>query len=399
MNPEAPFPRPLTAPRAFAVMTKPTGAICNLDCSYCYFLEKEALYPDSNFRMSEEILAIYIKQLLESQESPECTLVWQGGEPTLMGLEFFKKIMDLVSKYRPTGMQVFHSIQTNGVLLDEEWCKFFRENGFLVGISIDGPDWMHDQYRVNKAGKATHAQVVKALELLKSHQVEFNLLTVVSQSNQDHPLELYRYFRDELVANYIQFIPLVEQRNNLLTARSVDPKKWGSFLISIYDEWIAKDVGKVFVQLFEVSLGIWLGKPSSLCLFSQECGNGLALEHNGDLYSCDHFVEPAHLLGNIKESHMLTLVASDKQREFGRAKRTTLPQYCLDCEVRFACNGECPKNRFARTPIGESGLNYLCVGYRDFFNHIDPTMKKMAQLLMDGRFVDEIITKGAQTSS
>jgi uncharacterized protein len=393
MDPSAPFPRPMTAPNAFSVMTKPTGAICNLDCTYCYFLEKEQLYPGSQFRMDHVTTEIYVKQLLESQNGPECSLVWQGGEPTLMGLDFFKNVMALVEQYKPEKMQVFHSIQTNGTLLDDEWCEFFASNNFLVGISIDGPEKLHDTYRVNKAGKATHAQVLKAINLLKKHKVEFNILTVVNKSNQSHPLDVYRYFRDVLDASYIQFIPLVETRNSTLAERSVDPKAWGEFLITIYDEWLGNDVGKVFVQIFEVALGIWLGKPSSLCLFAEECGNGLALEHNGDLYSCDHFVDPKYLLGNIKEKHILELVASDKQREFGRNKRTTLPNQCLNCEVKFACNGECPKNRIISTSDGEFGLNYLCVGYRNFFNHIDSSMKEMADLLISGKYVDQIMEK------
>jgi uncharacterized protein len=391
VDPSAPFPRPLTAPNAFSVMTKPTGAICNLDCKYCYFLEKEALYPGSNFHMDYSTTEIYIKQLLESQNGNECTLVWQGGEPTLMGLDFFKTVLNLVERYRPQNMRVFHSIQTNGTLLDEDWCEFFAENQFLVGISIDGPATLHDSYRVNKSGKQTHSQVVKAIKLLKQHNVEFNLLAVVSKSNQDYPLDVYRHFRDELDATYIQFIPLVETRNAILTERSVNSRKWGDFLIQVYDEWLSRDVGKVFIQIFEVALGIWLGKPSSLCIFAEECGNGLALEHNGDLYSCDHFVEPKHLIGNIKERHILELVSSDKQRAFGKNKRTSLPSQCINCEVKFACNGECPKNRIISTTDGQAGLNYLCDGYRRFFNYIDPSMKQMVDLLVSGKFVDEIM--------
>lgn len=399
MDPSSPFTRPITAPSSFALMTKPTGAICNLDCSYCYFLEKEQLYPGSDFRMSDETLEQYIKQLIESQVGTECTLVWQGGEPTIMGLSFFEKTLKLVEKYQRPGMKIYHSIQTNGTLLDDEWCTFFSSNNFLVGISIDGPEILHNQYRVNKSGRETFHQVVAAIDLLRKHRVEFNVLSVVSKANEKYPLDVYRFFRDELSANFIQFIPLVERRENLLIDRSVNPDEWGKFLITIFDEWVKNDVGKVFVQIFEVSLGIWLGKPSSLCLFAEECGNGLALEHNGDLYSCDHFVEPQYLLGNIHKDHMLTLVASEKQREFGRAKSLTLPNYCLNCEVKFACNGECPKNRFVNTPDGETGLNFLCSGYRSFFNHIDSDMKLMANLFRSGRFVDEIIGIKNQTSS
>jgi uncharacterized protein len=390
-----------TAPAAFHVLAKPTGATCNLDCAYCFFLSKELLYPGSKFRMPNDLLDAYIRQLIESQRAPEVTIAWQGGEPTLMGLAFFRRAVEYAEKYRKPGTVIAHTLQTNGTLLDDEWCAFFREHRFLIGLSLDGPREMHDTYRVDKGGKPTFDKVVRAARLLQHHQVDVNILTTVNTANADHPLEVYRFLRDEVGAQFIQLIPIVErinangltllQEGDTVTERSVTATQWGSFLITIFDEWVRRDVGRVFVQMFDAALAAWAGEPPGLCIFAETCGNALAIEHNGDLYSCDHFVEPKHLLGNIKQLPMLDMVASDQQRAFGMAKRDTLPRYCRECEVRFACHGECPKNRFIRTPDGEPGLNYLCAGYKAFFTHVDQPMKIMAQLLRRNRAPAEIM--------
>jgi uncharacterized protein len=415
-TPAAPKVWPRNAPSSFHLMAKPTGAICNLDCKYCFFLSKDTLYPGSNFRMTDDVLEAYIRQVIESQASPHVTIAWQGGEPTLMGLDFFRRASALARKYLRRGTTLEHTIQTNGTLLNDEWCEFLRENAFLVGLSIDGPQAMHDTYRVNKAGDPTFSHVVRAARLMQRHKVEFNILCTVHDANVSQPLEVYRFFRDELGTPYLQFIPIVEratpetiqianagwgdnnhqrplytQVGSVVTERTVKPELWGEFLIRIFDEWVAHDVGTVFIQLFESALAAWMGLPASLCIFAETCGNALALEHNGDLYSCDHFVEPRFRLGNIKEQHLLQLVASDRQRAFGNAKRDTLPRYCRECEVRFACNGECPRNRFLYTPDGEAGLNYLCAGYKAFFRHIDRPMKIMAHLLRRGKDAADVM--------
>jgi uncharacterized protein len=389
---------PLTAKSPFHVLSKPAGPICNLDCEYCFFLSKESLYPNDRFRMSDEVLDSYIRQLLSSQPGPEVTIAWQGGEPTLMGVNFFRRALAIAEHYKRPDQMLHHTIQTNGTLLTDEWCELFGEHSFLVGISIDGPAEMHDVYRVDKRGNPTYAKVHRGFELLRKHNVDFNILCTVNASNQDHPLEVYRYFRDDLGADFIQFIPIVERENetgfqegNTVTSRSVDPVAWGRFLTTIFDEWVVRDVGTVFVQMFDAALASWMQLPGSLCIFAETCGDALALEHNGDLYSCDHFVEPKHLLGNITQTTMVELVTSPKQRAFGNAKRDTLPQYCQDCDVKFACNGECPKNRFTLTPDGDPGLNYLCAGYKMFFSHIDPTMRMMSDLLRRGHYADEVM--------
>jgi uncharacterized protein len=403
-------------PQAFHLLSKPTGATCNLDCKYCFFLSKEMLYPGDRFRMSDELLETYIRQLLEAQPEGEVNVAWQGGEPTLMGLDFFQRSIGYVEKYRKPSQQILHTMQTNGTLLNDEWCVFFRQHDFLVGLSMDGPKEMHDAYRVNKGGAGSFDRVMRGWETLRRHGVEVNILCTIHAANADHPLEVYRFFRDELQTGYMQFIPIVErttqeflplanlgwgerhgsdrslykQHGGLVTGRSVGAEQFGRFLIAIFDEWVRRDVGKVFVQTFDVALGSWVGQHN-LCIFSPTCGGALALEHNGDLYSCDHYVEPGYLLGNIRETPMRELVASEKQRAFGRDKLNSLPKYCRECEVRFACHGECPRNRFIATPDGEPGLNYLCAGYKAFFNHIDPAMKTMAGLLREGRFADEIM--------
>lgn len=387
--------------QAFHVMAKPTGAACNLDCAYCFFLAKEALYPDSTFRMSDEVMESYIRQTLDAHRTPEVTIAWQGGEPTLMGLDFYRRAVAMVEQHRRPGTTIEHTIQTNGVLLDEEWCDFLREHNVLVGISIDGPRSMHDTYRRDKGGGPTFDKVIASVRLMQRKHVEFNVLCTVNDVNSQHPLEVYRFFRDELGARYIQFIPIVERINddggNLLqqgrrvTDRSVNPEQFGRFLIDIFEEWVHRDVGEVFVQLFDGVLMSWLRGHSSLCIFRPTCGDGVALEHNGDLYSCDHFVEPKHLLGNILKTPLVQLVNSDQQRRFGDDKQASLPTYCRECAYLFACYGECPKNRFLDTPDGEAGLNYLCAGLKAYFAHVDPYMRALSDLLRRGRPASDIM--------
>ena len=415
------FTLPENAPPAFHLLSKPTGAVCNLDCKYCFFLSKEMLYPGSRFRMADDLLETYIRQLLEAHQVQDVNVAWQGGEPTLMGLDFFKRSVEYAEKYRRADQKILYTIQTNGTKLDDEWCAFFKEHNFLVGISIDGPRELHDTYRVNKGGQGSFDQVMRGLDHLKKHQVDFNILCTIHAANQDHPLDVYHFFRDELNAKYIQFIPIVEratsdslplaelgwsehpggkrplytQKGNLVTGRSVGAEQYGRFLNAIFDEWVQRDVGEIFVQMFDVALGSWVGQHS-LCIFAPTCGTALALEHNGDLYSCDHFVEPDYLLGNIQNTHMIELITSDKQHKFGQDKQDTLPDYCRSCEVRFACNGGCPRERFIETPDGEPGLNYLCAGYKLFFNHIDRPMRTMADLLRRGRYADEIMNIQAE---
>ena len=409
--------RPKNAPPGFHVLAKPTGAICNLDCKYCFFLSKDILYPGSKFRMTDDLMEQYVRQLIEAHwRVLEVNIAWQGGEPTLMGLDFFERVVEVAEKYKKPGQRLLHTMQTNGTKLDDEWAAFFKENNFLIGLSVDGPKEIHDTYRVNKGGAGSFDQVMRGWEVLKKHGVDFNILCTVHDANQDYPLEVYRFFRDDLGAEFMQFIPIIErvdeamiplanvgwsdrpggerplytQHGHLVTNRSVGSEQYGRFLSAIFDEWVRQDVGKVFVQIFDTTLGAHVGQYS-LCIFAPTCGDALALEHNGDLYSCDHFVEPDYLLGNITETHMIELVASDQQRQFGRDKQETLPKYCLECEVRFACNGGCPRNRFIQTPDGEEGLNYLCAGYKTFFHHVDRPMRVMANLIRSGRFADEIM--------
>lgn len=381
--------RPLTqspgAPTAFHIMTKPRGAICNLDCKYCYFLSKERLYPGSDFRMPETLLEEYTRQYIAAQRVPEVTFAWQGGEPTLMGLDFYKQAVGYQQKHKQPGMRIFNALQTNAVTLDDDWCAFFAAHDFLIGVSLDGPPALHDAYRVDKGGAPTFERVLKGIRLLQKHKVEFNILTTVHAANMNHPLEIYRFVRDEIGAQFMQFIPIVERDNatgfqegETVTARSVSAAQYGQFLIAIFDEWVRRDVGRIFVQIFDVALAAWTGNNPGLCIFEETCGRALAMEHNGDVYSCDHFVEPAHLLGNIGVIPLAEIVTLPQQQRFGQAKRDSLPQYCLDCDVRFVCNGGCPKDRFIVTPDGDPGLNYLCAGYRAFFNHINPAMRFMA---------------------
>ena len=352
--------------------------------------------------MDESLLEQYIRQLIESHQEDTVNIAWQGGEPTLMGLDFYRRAMLLADKYRRPGMRFLHTMQTNGTLLDDEWAAFFKEHNFLIGISLDGPRDLHDVYRLDKGGRPTFDRVMRGVRLLQKHGVEFNVLTTVNRVNGDYPLEVYRFLRDEVEADWIQFIPVVErinsdgltlfQEGSTVSERSVLPEQFGCFLKTIFDEWVRKDVGRIFVQTFEATLRNWLRMPSSgMCVFNETCGTGLAIEHNGDLYSCDHFVEPNYYLGNIEKEHMIELVASPQQLKFGLEKRDALPHYCLECDVRFACHGECPKNRFILTPDGEPGLNYLCTGFKEFFHHVDFPMKIIAGLIRRGHDAKEVM--------
>jgi len=376
-------------PPAFHVMIKPRGPICNLNCRYCYYLAKERLYEsDDSFQMSIEVLERFTRQYLEAQRVPQVTIGWQGGEPTLRGLDFFKQAVELQQRYRKPGQHILNALQTNGTTLTDEWCVFLREHGFLVGLSLDGPRKLHDAYRRDKSGRPTFERVMHGLRLLQKHQVEHNILTTVHAANVDYPLEVYRFLRDQARAQFIQFIPIVERDNatgfqegEKLTERSVSGEQYGRFLIAIFDEWVRNDVGKIFVQIFDVALAAWVGQPPGLCVFDSTCGLALVLEHNGDLYACDHFVEPRHRRGNIMEKPLVEMVASVEQRRFGLAKRDALPHQCLECDVRFVCHGGCPKNRIQSPAPGEERINHLCAGYKAFFHHIAPYMRRMADEL------------------
>jgi len=410
------------ADRGFHVLTKPVGPICNLDCRYCFYLEKEKLYQDERrWRMSDEVLEEYIRQYIQDQPVPEINFAWQGGEPTLLGVGFFRKVVELQRRHA-NGRTICNALQTNGTLLDDEWCDFLAAHKFLVGLSVDGPRELHDQFRVDKRRKPTFEAVLRGLELLKKHNVDFNTLTVVNHANAQQPMEVYRFLK-EIGSEFLQFIPLVEREasanvkalgldfaeppepgraddsSSSVTDWSVEPRQYGNFLCTIFDEWVRKDVGRVFVQLFDVALGNWMGLESSMCVFAEKCGMTPAIEHNGDLYSCDHYVYPKYRLGNIMNQSLRRMVRSNRQIKFGNNKLDTLPRYCLKCAVRFACNGECPKHRFNKTPDGEPGLNYLCPAYKRFFTHIDPCMRTMAQLVGSGHPAAAIMEILAQQES
>jgi uncharacterized protein len=398
-------PPPANAGRGFHVLTKPAGPICNLDCRYCFYLEKEQLYPgETQWRMSDAVLEEYVRQYIHNQPAPEINFAWQGGEPTLPGVDFFRKVVALQKKFAG-GKTIFNAIQTNGTLLDDEWCDFLAANKFLVGLSLDGPATLHDTFRVDKRRQPTFDKVMRGLNLLKKHRVDFNTLTVVNRANSQQPLEVYRFLKS-VGSQFLQFIPLVEraappemktagydfaapplpgetQNASTVTPWSVEAEQYGNFLCAIFDEWVRRDVGITFVQLFDVALGNWMGLGSSLCVFAEKCGVALALEHNGDLYSCDHYVYPRHKLGNLMNENLGAMVNSPRQIKFGNDKLDSLPKFCRECDVRFACNGECPKHRFLQAPDGERGLNYLCAAYKKFFHHIDPYMKTMARLLQN----------------
>ena len=408
----------LSASRAsapFSLMTKPIGPLCNLDCSYCFYLEKTHLYPNAgNFRMRPDVLETYVRDYITAQPGPVVNFAWQGGEPTLLGVDFFREVVALQKRYAGE-KTIENAFQTNGVLLNDEWAKLFTTHRFLIGISIDGPRELHDAYRVDKGGRPTFDRVMAGLDVLKKHAVEFNTLTTVHRKNSTQPIEVYRFLR-EVGSGYIQFIPIVERAadddastsglwlasppdhedtrklDTKVTPWSVRPADYGSFLSRIFDEWVQRDVGRVFVQQFDAALANWIGEPAGVCVFSEKCGRALAVEHNGDVYSCDHYVYPRYRLGNLLNASLVAMVDSDAQRQFGEAKSSTLPRYCRECPVRFACHGECPKHRFLRTPDGEPGLNYLCAGYRKFFLHIDSAMRTMAFLLQAGRAPAEIMS-------
>ncbi|MGA8893070.1 MAG: anaerobic sulfatase maturase [Anaeromyxobacteraceae bacterium] len=418
VEPAAPVATPSAAsPPAFHLLAKPSGSTCNIDCTYCFFLSKDALYPGDRQRMSEATLEAYIRQLLEAHRTPQVTVAWQGGEPTLMGLPFFARAVELVEKYRRPGQEVQQTFQTNGILLDDDWCAFFKRNGFLVGLSVDGPRELHDAYRRDKRGQGTFDKVMEGWRHLRKHDVPFNVLCTVNAANQEHGRDVYRFFRDELGATWIQFIPIVErataetlavanlgwsdrpgrsprplytQSGALVTERSVGGAAYGRFLVDVFEEWVRRDVGRVFVQLFDVTLEAHFGRHL-LCIHAPTCGYGPALEHNGDLYTCDHFVEPGQELGNIHETPLVQLVASPKLRRFGDDKRDRLTRQCQGCEVRFLCNGGCPKDRFATSRDGEPGHNYMCAGLEHFFLHTRPAMQQMLELLRAGRAPAEVM--------
>lgn len=385
-------------PSGFNIMAKAGGPICNLACEHCYYLSKAALYPDSDFRMSGKLLEEFTQQYIEAQRVPEVTFVWQGGEPTILGVEFYEKAIAFQKKYAKPGMQIKNSLQTNGTLITDEWAKFFKKHDFLIGISIDGTEDIHNRYRKYRSGKSSYSDVIRGLRYLQQYEVEYNALTCVSINNADRGLEVYRHFRDELGIEFIQFIPIVERENETgyqeggkLTRRSCTPQQYANFLIAIYDEWIRHDIGKVFVQIFDTTLASWVGERPGLCVFEPTCGLGLVLEHNGDVFSCDHFVEPSHLLGNIKESSLVDLVFSKQQRDFGFAKKNTLTAYCKRCPWLFACHGGCPKNRVRKSPDGEEGQNYLCKAYEEFFSYVDKSMRAMANLIQAQRAPAELM--------
>ncbi|HEY5876457.1 MAG TPA: anaerobic sulfatase maturase [Ilumatobacteraceae bacterium] len=415
--PVVPFPGvPASAPPGFHLLAKPSGSTCNIDCTYCFFLSKEALYPNEKSRMSAATLEAYIRQLLESHQTPEVTVAWQGGEPTLMRLEFFQRAVELVEQYRRPGQTVQHTFQTNGILLDDAWCEFFKQHDFLIGLSVDGPRELHDTYRRDRLARGTFDKVMNGWRLLRRHGVDFNILCTVNAANEHHGRTVYRFFRDELQATWVQFIPIVERANeetlalanqgwreqpgrkrllytqtgNLVTERTVGAEQYGRFMIDVFEEWIRHDIGTVYVQLFDVTLEAFFGRHL-LCIHAPTCGNGPVLEHNGDLYSCDHFVEPDYLLGNIHETHMVTLVAKPEQRKFGLDKRDTLTTQCQECKVRHLCNGGCPKDRFSLSRTGEPGHNYLCPGLEQFFMHTGPAFSAMARLLQQNRAPSEVM--------
>ncbi|HSW27924.1 MAG TPA: anaerobic sulfatase maturase [Longimicrobiales bacterium] len=413
------------SPAPFHVMAKPTGALCNLACRYCYYLEKERLYPaGETFRMPGAVLEAFVRQHLAAQPGPEVDFTWQGGEPTLLGLDFFREVVR-IQREHAGGRKVSNALQTNGTLLDDAWCAFLAEEGFLVGLSLDGPERLHDAVRPDKGAHATFTKVMRTLDLLRRHGTEFNTLTVVSSVNAGRPLDVYRFLK-EAGSTHLQFIPLVERRPDAaaralgldlalppalpggatapspagesaaVTPETVSGAAYGAFLLSVFDEWVRNDVGRVFVQLFDVTLAGWTGMEPPLCVFRETCGDALVLEHDGSLFSCDHYVYPAYRLGSILETPLAELAGGPAQAAFGRAKLDALPRYCRECEVRFLCNGECPKHRFIAAPDGEPGLNWLCEGYKAFFTRTAPWFQAMAQLLERGRPPAEVMRMVAE---
>jgi uncharacterized protein len=403
-------PEPARGQKPFHVMAKPVGSTCNLDCTYCYYLSKEHLANGPGAaRMPDEILELFIQQYIEGSPGKEVIFSWQGGEPTLLGLDFFRKVMVFQKKHAKPGQRIGNDLQTNGTLLDEEWCGFLKTHRFLVGLSIDGPRDIHDHYRVTKGGRPTFDLVFAAAKLLQRQGVPFNTLTCVHRFNGRRPLDVYRFLRQELDSNYIQFIPVVEPKNfervapqhwnpadlpkdgeaearpghpqSIVTDWSVDPDDWGNFLCKIFDRWLSRDIGKVMVNHFETLVAQHLGLPSQMCVYRENCGTGIALENDGSVYSCDHYVYPEYRLGNVKAASLEEMVFSPEQVKFGQAKSATLPQYCRQCAYLSDCWGECPKNRLIRTPDGEPGLNYLCRGFKKFFAHALPAVDRIAAVL------------------
>jgi uncharacterized protein len=385
-------------PPAFQVMLKPIGPVCNLDCTYCYYLEKKDLYPGkTNYKLDEELLEIFIRDYIAAQDVPVVSFVWQGGEPTMLGVDYFRKAVEIQNKYA-RDKRIENSFQTNGTLLTDEFCRFFRENNFLIGISIDGPKDLHDHYRLDKQGRPSWDKVMAGVELLKKHNVEFNTLSVVNKKTSQHPLEVYRFLK-QIGSTFIQFIPIVERiahkpdpksltlvHHNYdgdaeVTPWSVASRQYGVFLNTIFDDWVRNDVGRHYVQMFDVTLANWVKANPGLCVFSETCGTAAVMEHNGDVFSCDHFVYEDYFLGNIAKTPLTSMMASPMQARFGQDKKSKLPPYCLACDVRFACHGDCPKHRFAITPKGDPGLSYLCEGYKLFFEHTRPYMQFMANEL------------------
>ena len=381
-----PFARPLY------VMVKPAGSLCNLRCKYCYYLEKNALYTEGqkNHVMSDQMLERFIREYIESQTTPSVLFSWHGGETLMRPISFYRRALELQRRYAG-GRQIDNTIQTNATLLTDEWCEFFRENNFLVGVSIDGPQEFHDEYRRTATNRPTFQKVMQGIRLLNKHGVEWNALAVVNDYNADYPLEFYHFFK-EIGCHYIQFTPIVERRvsrtdglslapgmeeGGELIDFSITPEQWGNFLCTIFDEWVRHDVGTYFIQLFDATLANWVGVQPGICTLAKECGHAGVMEFNGDVYSCDHFVYPEHRLGNINDKTITEMMYGDKQREFARLKHDLLPQQCRECPVEFACHGECPKNRFTRDKYGNPGLNYLCRGYRQFFEHVKPYMDFM----------------------
>lgn len=390
----------MSQPRPYHVMTKPIGPRCNIDCSYCYYLEKEKLYPsEKKFRMADEVLETYVRDLIASEVRVgvrDVLFAWQGGEPTMLGLPYFEKIVALQRQYCPPGIKISNSLQTNGMLVDEAWAAFFARESFLIGISIDGPREIHDRYRRDRAGRATFSAVMKGLEALQREKVEYNILCTVHRANAGKGKEIYKFLR-ALGTQHLQFIPIVERRgtsgdlagapqvdddpSNLVTEWSVHPRAYGKFLCDVFDIWVRQDFGKIFVQFFENQVGIWMGRPASLCVFAETCGNAMALEHNGDLYTCDHYVYPEYRLGNIMETPLSEMAWSDAAEKFGNDKRDSLTAQCQRCQYRFACNGGCPKHRILRSKDGEPGHNYFCESYTIFFRHAGSRLREIALAL------------------
>lgn len=393
-NIATPFAKPLY------VMLKPAGAHCNLACKYCYYLEKNNLYQNSHRHlMSDEMLEQFTREYIEAQTMPQVLFTWHGGEPLMRSIDFYKKALALQKKYA-NGKQIDNVIQTNGTLLTDEWCEFFAQNHWLVGISIDGPQEYHDHYRVTPAGKPSWEKVMQGISLLKKHRVEWNAMAVVNAYNAEHPLEFYHFFRDN-GCQYLQFTPIVERltehedgrtlasladdREIPLADASVTPQQWGNFLCTIFDDWVRHDVGKTFVEIFDCTLANWMGVLPGICAYSKECGHAGVMEHNGDVYSCDHFVFPEYKLGNIREQSLIDMLYGGKQQAFSRLKHTSLPRQCKECDIEFACHGECPKNRFEKDKYGEPGLNYLCQGYYQYYTHVAPYMDFMKRELLAQR--------------